>query len=260
MGHYIVDFNPIAISMGDILIPWYWLVYFGGYVWLLWLIPRLARSGLAKPSPKLCSDYVIFSFFSMLICSRLTYVVVYNPSYYLADPIKVFYLWEGGMSFHGGLLGGWLPAIFLARKNNLRFCHFTDLAATTVAPLLFFGRLANFINGELAGRVSDVPWAMIFPRYGDGLPRHPSQLYEAVLEGLITGTLMWLSRQRLSEVGHQSGKFLLLYGVSRFLVEFVRAPDAQLGLYLGFLTMGQILSALMIAAGILLMRRSTLEK
>lgn len=256
MGHYVVDFNPIAISLGDIMIPWYWLVYFGGYVWLLWFVPRLAQKGLTRLSPKLCSDYVILSFFSMLIFSRLTYVFVYNFSYYQAAPMKIFYLWEGGMSFHGGLLGIWLSALFMAKRNNLRFCDFTDLAATSVAPLLFFGRLANFINGELAGRVSDVPWAMIFPRYGDGLARHPSQLYEALLEGLVTGTLMWLSRQRLYEVGHQSGKFLLLYGCSRFLVEFVRAPDAQLGLYLGFLTMGQILSSLMIIGGVVLMMRS----
>lgn len=242
------------------MIPWYWLVYFGGYVWLLWLVPWMAKKDYTRLSPRLASDYVILSFFTMMICSRLTYVLIYNPSYYLNDPLKVFYLWEGGMSFHGGLLGVWLSAWWMARKNYLRFCHFTDLAATTVAPLLFFGRLANFINGELAGRVSEVPWAMIFPRYGDGLPRHPSQLYEALLEGVLTGILMWMSRHRLYEVGYQSGKFLLLYGGSRFLVEFVRAPDAQLGLYLGLLTMGQILSGLMIIGGVILIYRSRLKE
>lgn len=256
MAHYIVDFNPIAISYGQLVVPWYWLVYFAGYLWLLWQVPRLARREDVRPSARAATDFVILSFFAMILCARLVYVLIYNFSYYQKDWTKVYQIWEGGMSFHGGLLGVFITSLIFARQKNYHFAEFTDLGATVVAPILFFGRLANFINGELAGRVSNVAWAMIFPRYGDGLARHPSQLYEALLEGVLVALIMWRTRHKLSLIGHQSGQFLLLYGGARFMVEFFRAPDVQLGLYLGFLTMGQILCLVMISLGILMMSRA----
>lgn len=256
MDHYIVDFNPIAFTFGAVAMPWYWLVYFAGYLWMLWFAPFLAQSGSVRVSRKEASDFVITAFFLMLLFARMTYVFLYNFSYYRADWTKIYQVWEGGMSFHGGLIGVLIAALYLNRKKKYHFTEFTDLAATGVPLVLFFGRLANFINGELAGRVSDVSWAMIFPRYGDGLPRHPSQLYEAVLEGLVSAAILWGTRRKLVHPGFQSGLFLLLYGSGRFIVEFFRAPDAQLGLYLNLFTMGQILCLLMIVSGAFVMMRA----
>lgn len=256
MAHYTVDFNPIAFTFGAIAMPWYWLVYFVGYLWMLWFAPFLTKAGHVRVTKKEASDFVIAAFFLMLLFSRMTYVLLYNFSYYLADWTKIYQVWEGGMSFHGGLVGVLIAALYFSRKKKYSFTEFTDLAATGIPIVLFFGRLANFINGELAGRVSDVSWAMIFPRYGDGLSRHPSQLYEAVLEGLVSAIILWATRRKLKHPGFQSGLFLLLYGTGRFIVEFFRAPDVQLGLYLNLLTMGQILCLLMIVFGTLIVMKA----
>jgi len=182
-------------------------------------------------------------------------VLFYKFSYYAGHPLEVFALWQGGMSFHGGFLGVLAALVWFAHKNRLRWLQLTDFIAPLVPPGLAFGRLGNFINGELWGRPSDMPWAMVFPNV-DGQSRHPSQLYEFALEGVLLFVLLWLYARKPRPVGALSGMFLIGYGGFRFLVEFTREPDGHLGLLSLGMSMGQWLSLPMVIAGILLVRYS----
>jgi phosphatidylglycerol:prolipoprotein diacylglycerol transferase len=193
-----------------------------------------------------------FIVLGLIIGARLGYVVFYNLSFYIRNPLDIFALWEGGMSFHGGLIGSVLAGIWCCKRSEKDPWQVADLVTSTAPIGLGFGRLGNFINGELYGRVTDVPWAMVFPA-GGPLPRHPSELYEFFLEGVVLFTILWVAKDRIRTTGVLTSLFIALYGVFRFAVEFFREPDPQLGFVLGPFTMGQVLSASMALAGALLL-------
>ena len=259
-----IDPTLVAVSLGgfELALRWYALAYIGGLLVGWWLIVRLVRrpalwpGGTAPMSPKDPEDLLTWMTLGVILGGRIGFVLFYNPAHYWANPGDILKVWEGGMSFHGGFLGVAVALVLWTRVRHLPLLQVGD-AVALVAPVgLFFGRIANFINGELWGRTTDVPWAMIFPGAGPE-PRHPSQLYEAALEGLVLGAVMWwlaLSRGWLKFPGRLIGVFFLGYGLARTVVENFRQWDAQLGYIVewgwGGLTMGQILSLPMIAVGL----------
>jgi phosphatidylglycerol:prolipoprotein diacylglycerol transferase len=261
--HFILSFDPIAFEIGPFIIRWYALAYIAGIV-LGWLYMRqlMKRSDLwqgnaAPMSVAQCDDFMTYATLGVILGGRLGYVLFYNFGYFWHNPLEIFAVWQGGMSFHGGFLGVVLAALIFARKHAIHFWHLFD-ALAVIAPIgLFFGRLANFINGELWGRMSDVAWAVIIPIAGN-IPRHPSQLYQAVTEGFLLFTLcaVLVVCGGLKKKGFLSGVFLTGYGVSRFITEFYREPDVHIGLIADYFTMGQILSLPMIIIGIIVMMRA----
>ncbi len=253
------QFDPVAVQLGPLAIHWYGLMYLAGFMAFLWLgRKRIALLNLPQIDRKLLDDLLFYGVLGVILGGRLGYVLFYKASYYLAHPLEILALWQGGMSFHGGFLGVLVALAWLAHKRNLRWLQLTDFIAPLVPPGLAFGRLGNFINGELWGRPTDVPWAMVFPQV-DNLPRHPSQLYQFALEGVLLFTLLWLYARRPRPVGAVSGLFLIGYGSFRFLAEFAREPDDFLGLLSFGMSMGQWLSLPMVVAGMLLMRYSILH-
>ncbi|MCK0196678.1 prolipoprotein diacylglyceryl transferase [Ancylobacter sp. 6x-1] len=255
--------DPVLIAFGPFAIRWYALAYIAGLILGWWLAKRLCeRDGLwggkAAIPPEAFDDAVVWIAFGVILGGRIGYVLFYNLDYYLQNPIAALTVWHGGMSFHGGFLGSILAMALFCRRRGLPLLSMLDIAAAVVPIGLFFGRLANFINGELWGRTSDVPWAMVFPT-GGPLPRHPSQLYEAGLEGLLMFLILMIAAKRgaLARPGLIAGLFVFLYGCARITVEFVREPDPQLGyLYGDWLTMGMLLSLPMLALGASLMLRA----
>lgn len=243
--------DPILVSVGPLVIRWYALAYLAGFLlgWRLCL--WLAHRNPEGPPPNLYDDFLTWAVIGTVLGGRLGYVLFYQPVSFLHNPLEIFYVWHGGMSFHGGMLGVIAATWFFTRKNRISFFAFSDLLACVTPIGLGLGRIANFINGELYGRVTDVSWAVLFPRGGD-LPRHPSQLYEAVLEGVVLLAVM-LALSRIPALrrrhGFLSGLFLVIYGLFRILVEFFREPDIQLGFLYGGVTMGQLLSLPMIFVG-----------
>ncbi|KEZ75769.1 prolipoprotein diacylglyceryl transferase [Salinisphaera hydrothermalis C41B8] len=198
-------------------------------------------------------DFLFYVVLGVVLGGRIGYVVLYQPGFFFTHPLHIFYVWDGGMSFHGGMLGVFAAAAWFARKTGRHFFEITDFVAPMVPIGLFFGRIGNFINGELVGRVTHVPWAMIYPHV-DMQPRHPSELYEAALEGLLLFAILWFYAAKPRPRMAVSGLFLLGYGCFRFIAEFFRQPDPFLGFVaFGWMTMGQIYSAPMIAAGILIL-------
>ncbi|MDZ7641318.1 MAG: prolipoprotein diacylglyceryl transferase [Desulfurivibrio sp.] len=256
--------DPVIFSLGPLAVRWYGLMYVLGFIAAYFLVryqfrrhPRPWGAAFDRHLDNLFMALIV----GLIIGSRLGYVLFYNLSYYLQQPLEIFATWQGGMSFHGGLLGLLLAGWLFCRHHKLDFWHGADAFAVAAPIGLGLGRLGNFINGELYGRVSDVPWAMVFPG-GGPLSRHPSQLYQALLEGLLLFVIMWLALHRYYwprnwPAGRLTALFLAGYGGLRFLAEFFRQPDAQLGFFFGFFTMGQLLCALMIAAGALLWWRIT---
>ena len=247
------------MSIGPLAVRWYSLAYIAGII-LGWMyISRLQRRMTHLPMrPSQLDDMIMWAVFGVILGGRLGYVLFYNPGYYLAHPMEILTVWEGGMSFHGGMLGVIIAFYLFSRRHGFPFLSVMDLVAMAAPVGLFFGRLANFINGELFGRVTDHPWGMVFPRGGPS-PRHPSQLYEAVLEGAVLFILLFVVawfRDGLDRRGLISGLFLLGYGMARFSVEFVREPDAHLGLLAIGLSMGQWLCLPMILVGLFLVVRS----
>ena len=263
-GHFIVStpvlmlvhpqFDPIALQLGPIAFRWYGLMYLLGFTLFWWLGRyRIDREPGCVWTRQDLDDVLFYGILGVIAGGRLGYVLFYKFSDYLAAPWKIFFVWEGGMSFHGGLLGVVIAMVLFARKRQQHWLRLTDFIAPLVPLGLAAGRIGNFINAELWGRPSDAPWAMVFPNV-DRLPRHPSQLYEFALEGLLLFALLWLYTRRPRPIGAASGLFLIGYGCLRFAVEFTREPDSFLGiLALGF-TMGQWLSLPMIVAGVALMR------
>ena len=250
--------DPVAVELGPLAIRWYALAYLVGLI-VGW---RLARRLAAAP-PRLMraervDDVLAWIVLGVVAGGRLGYVLFYKPGYYLAHPDEVLFLWQGGMSFHGGFAGVVLAVFLFARRHKLPILRVGDIVAA-VAPLgLFLGRLANFVNGELYGRASDVSWAMVFPSDPAQVPRHPSQLYEAALEGLLLGLVMLAlaSRERVrARPGLLAGVFFLGYGLARSFAELFREPDAHLGFILGPVTMGQLLCLPLIVAGLFLLVR-----
>ena len=250
--------DPVLVQFGPFAIRWYSLAYIAGIL-LGWRYMRLLAARQPNgPSAIDIDDIIVWATIGTILGGRLGYVSFYQPGYFLANPGEVLAVWRGGMSFHGGLLGVLVATIVFVRRRGIGLLGIADLLACATPIGLFFGRLANFVNGELWGRPSDVPWAMVFPRAGP-LPRHPSQLYESALEGVLLFAGLWLlwrfTRGR-DRPGFLFGAFLSGYGVSRMIVEQFREPDAQIGFLLGGVTMGQSLSLPMVAAGLWLMARA----
>jgi phosphatidylglycerol:prolipoprotein diacylglycerol transferase len=246
--------HPIALQLGPLAIRWYSLAYLAGIIIGWWYLLKLLGQPGAPMARRHADDLVFYATLGIIIGGRLGYVLFYRPLDYLADPIEIVKMWDGGMSFHGGVIGTSLAILYLARRNKLDWLRIHDYVACCVPFGLFFGRIANFVNGELWGKVSDVPWAVVFPG-GGPYPRHPSQLYEAALEGLllflVLAYMFWRTRARY-EPGKLVGTFLLVYGLSRFLVEMVRQPDEGLENLSWGLSMGQTLTLPMIAGGLYL--------
>jgi phosphatidylglycerol:prolipoprotein diacylglycerol transferase len=247
-----VNINPILVELGPIRVTWYGLMYvFGFFASYLLVRYQMKRKdfGVSKLDVENLYFYLILG---LIIGARLGYVLFYDLKMYLADPLEVFAIWHGGMSFHGGLIGVLLVGILFSWKNKKSFLKIADLFIVTAPIGLGLGRVGNFINGELYGRVTQVPWAMIFPTDKDLLPRHPSQLYESALEGGVLFLILWFLKDKKLPTGGLLAIFLSLYGLFRFFVELFREPDPQLGFILGPFTMGQTLSAFMIIGGIIL--------
>ena len=254
------QFDPVAISVGPIAIHWYGLMYLMAFAQFL-LLGKLRVKSHQYQAQQLTYKYIEDLLFAgvvgVILGGRLGYVIFYMPGHYLANPLDVLKVWEGGMSFHGGFLGVLAAMLWTAKKDGKTFFEVTDLIAPLVPFGLAFGRLGNFINGELWGRPTDLPWAMVFPQAGDMLARHPSQLYQFVGEGLCLGVILWIYASKERAVGQVSGLFLLGYGFFRFMAEFAREPDSFLGLLSLGLSMGQWLSVPMIGFGIYLIARKT---
>ncbi len=245
------DFDPIAFSLGPLKVRWYGLMYLVGFALAWWLgRVRAARPGSGWSAEQV-GDLIFYAALGVILGGRLGYVFFYQGAALLGDPLMVLRVWEGGMSFHGGLIGVLVALGLYGRKVGKTFFEVGDFAAPLVPLALAFGRLGNFINGELWGRVTDLPWGMVFHTYGAGdLPRHPSQLYQALLEGMTLFAILWIYSARPRPTMAVSGLFLLGYGVLRSIAELFREPDAHLGyLAFGWLTMGQLLSLPMILAG-----------
>jgi len=247
------DINPIAFHLGPLAVHWYAISYLAAFGQAWWIGNRLADRAGSPFTREQLSDIVFYGALGVLLGGRLGYVLFYQPSYFLQNPLHIFYLWRGGMSFHGGALGVVIALWLYGRSLNKNLLVITDFIAPMVPLGLGFGRIANFINQELWGKVTDVPWGMIF-RTGGPLPRHPSQLYEAFLEGLVLFIILWQYAKKPRPLGALTGLGIAGYGVFRFFVEFFRQPDAFLGYRaFGWLTQGQILSAPMVILGIGLM-------
>ena len=251
--------DPVAVEVGPVMIRWYALAYVAGIL-IGWRLARLYAAAEPRPiGPEQVDDLVVWIVAGVLLGGRLGYVLFYKPLHYLADPLGILTVWEGGMSFHGGLLGVVLAVVLFCRRRGIPVVRVGDMIAVVTPLGLLLGRLANFVNGELYGRPSDVSWAMVFPADPLGLPRHPSQLYEAGLEGLLLGLVMLFLAVRRGvreRAGLLTGAFLIGYGAARAIVELFRQPDDHLGFLMGGATMGQLLSLPVIAVGVAFLVRS----
>jgi phosphatidylglycerol:prolipoprotein diacylglycerol transferase len=249
------DFDPVFLRIGPLEFRWYGLMYIIGFVAAYFVILAGARRSKLRLSKDDAADLVFTSALGVVLGGRIGYILFYNFSYYLTHPLKMLAVWEGGMSFHGGLAGALLAGFWFARKHNLGFYPLADLVFLSAPIGLGLGRIGNFINGELYGRLTGVPWGMVFPGGGD-LPRHPSQLYEAALEGPVTFAILWLLGRKEPPAGVIFWSFIGLYGLFRFCVEFFREPDVQMGYLLGSFSMGQFLSFPMLLLGGVMVLRS----
>ncbi|MES1928162.1 prolipoprotein diacylglyceryl transferase [Salinisphaera dokdonensis CL-ES53] len=247
------DIDPVAIAIGPLAVHWYGLMYLLSFLvgWGLGIV-RTKQAHIQWQREEV-GDFLFYVVLGVVIGGRVGYMLFYQPGMLLENPLQLFYIWQGGMSFHGGMLGVFAAAGWFARATNRAFFDITDFVAPIVPVGLFFGRIANFINGELIGRSADVPWAMVYPRI-DMVPRHPSELYEAALEGLVLFALLWWFASKPRPRMAVSGLFLIGYGCLRFFAEFYRQPDAFLGFVaFDWMTMGQVLCTPMILGGILLL-------
>lgn len=247
------NIDPVALDLGFLQIHWYGLMYLVGIGGAWFLASRRLHAFDPTWSKEKLSDLVFWVAMGVIVGGRLGYVLFYDLPAYIANPLLILEVWKGGMSFHGGLLGVMLATLWFARRNGKSFFELMDFIAPLVPIGLGAGRIGNFINAELWGKVSDVPWAMVFPTGGPE-PRHPSQLYQFALEGVALFIILWIYSRKPRPTMAVSGLFAVCYGIFRFIVEFVRVPDAQLGyLAWGWLTMGQVLCVPMVLAGLGLM-------
>jgi phosphatidylglycerol:prolipoprotein diacylglycerol transferase len=246
------DIDPVFLRLGPLQFRWYGLMYLIGLTLAYFII--LARSR-AKGLPLYRDqvyDMIVYAAIGVFVGGRLGYVLFYNLSYYLNNPLKIFFVWEGGMSFHGGLIGTIIALILFAKRKSIPVYTIADLAAGVTPVGLGLGRIGNFINGELFGRPTEVDWCMVFPA-GGPVCRHPSQVYEAALEGLLLFTVLWLISRTPHPPGTVFWSFLTGYGLCRFIVEYFREPDTQLGFLFGSFSMGQLLSFPMILIGLFML-------
>jgi len=268
---YIHSINPIAIQIGSFGIKWYSLAYFFGVVigWqycniLLkkYSFLNLIEGTKVKSIHNIFDDFLLWLILGVILGGRIGYILFYNPYFYLSNPSEIFAIWHGGMSFHGGLIGVTIAAIIYSYKNKIQFFPFVDLLAS-VSPIgLFLGRVANFINSELVGKVTNVSWSVVFPKYDQNL-RHPSQLYEAVLEGIVLFALLQiliLKFELLKKPGLITGIFFVGYSVSRLTIEYFREPDLHLGYLFNTITMGQLLTLPVLICGIWIMQSAIRKK
>lgn len=250
------EINPVAFKIWSLSIHWYGIMYLLGFLasWVLGIKRSKRIKGLWKSEN--ISDMVFFGMVGVLLGGRLGYVLFYNLPFYLSHPLSIFKVWDGGMAFHGAVIGVIIAFIIFAKKTKKNLFQVGDLILPTVPIGIGLGRIGNFINGELWGTTSSLPWAMVFPHDPSNLPRHPSELYEFLLEGVLLFIILWIYSAKERPRMAVSGMFLALYGIFRFIVEFVRLPDVQLG-YLAFdwLTMGQLLSVPMILCGLFFIYR-----
>ena len=254
------NFDPVAVQLGPFAVHWYGVMYVLGFsgVYLYWKyrIKTFPTSVGSQWNTERASDLLFYGALGAVIGGRLGYVLFYKPAYYLSNPTEIVFINQGGMSFHGGLIGVLLVLYWFGRKINLSFLQVGDFVGPAVPIGLFFGRMGNFINQELWGEPTDLPWGMVFST-ADQQPRHPSMLYEAVLEGLILFVVLHFLAQKSRPIGFLSGCFLIGYALSRMLVEFVRVPDSHLNyLFLNWVTMGHVLSLPMLLGGVFLLIRA----
>ncbi len=248
---FINNFDPVALEIFSLEIRWYSLAYVFGILFGWFVAKKILI--INKDINKKFEDYITYLIIGIILGGRIGYILFYNLEYYLNNLIDIFKIWEGGMSFHGGLIGIIIASIIFAKRNNQNPFLYMDIVSL-VAPIgIFFGRLSNFVNSELYGKVTDLPWSVTFIQI-DNLPRHPTQLYEALLEGIILFLILmnFKNKNFLSKPGLISSLFLIFYSIFRFSIEFLRVPDAQLGYLLFNLTMGQILSVILILSGLVL--------
>lgn len=249
------NIDPVAVSIGPLAIRWYSLAYLAGIILGWWMVKKEhVRQPITNLSQKALDDMMVWAVVGIIAGGRLGYVLFYKPLFYLHYPLQVFHIWEGGMSFHGGMLGIIAAFFLFCRKYHVPFLEVMDVIVCAAPIGLFFGRVANFINGELYGRITDSPLGIVFP-HGGALPRHPSQLYEAGMEGLLLFVVLFVLlnyTKARSAPGLLSGVFLIGYGLARLVGECFREPDAHLGFLLQGATMGQLLSLPMVALGIYL--------
>ena len=254
--------DPVIVQFGPLAIRWYSLAYIGGLLLGWRYMIRLAARPPVVASRETIDDFLVWATLGVVLGGRIGYVLFYNFAYYADHPLAALQVWRGGMSFHGGLIGVVTAGLIFVKLRKIELLRFADIVACASPIGLFFGRLANFINDELFGRVSDVPWAMVFPR-GGPYPRHPSQLYEATLEGLLLFAVLYVlarNEKVWNRPGMLTGVFFCGYGLSRAFVELFRQPDSQLGFLVGGTTMGQLLSIPMILIGLFLILRARRQK
>lgn len=286
MTHYVHNLDPVLVHLGPLQIRWYGLMYLVAYFVGYLILMRRHKRGLNILDSEGNQALITYIMIGMIIGARLVYVVVYNPMYYMHHLSEVIAVWQGGLSYHGAFIGYGVAMFMFARKYKIQFYHIVDNIVVGAAIGVFFGRIGNFINGELYGRVTDVPWGVIFPE-GGPLPRHPSQLYQSLGEGLTVFILLLVIQKieqkkgqapilekaieeqskggkppkkvkiEWNRVGVLTGWYIILYGIARFIVEFFREPDAQLGFFADYFSMGQILCTLMVIGGIWILRDVT---
>ncbi|MEK6822601.1 MAG: prolipoprotein diacylglyceryl transferase [Nanoarchaeota archaeon] len=247
---WIDNLNPIALQLGPLSIHWYGVMYVLGFLFTWYYLRQRVREGKLSLTEQDVENALVWLVLGVVVGGRLGEVLFYRPMYYLANPFKIIAIWEGGLSFHGGLIACLIAGYFFAKKKKMPFLAFADAFVVPLAIVQAFGRIGNFINGELYGRITSVPWAMIFPLAGDMLPRHPSQLYE-VGYNLLIGAVIFSQRDKKRPHGWLLGFWFVLYAIARFTNEFFREPEVLLGP----LTMGQMLSAPMLFIGLWLMFR-----
>lgn len=254
------EIDPVAIAIGPFAIRWYALAFIFGLLAGWWYIGRFLRQPPHIMTRPQLSDFFTWAIIGVIAGGRLGYISFYQTAYYFENPLEIFFVWQGGMSFHGGLIGVVVAIILFARRRKIPIFALGDLVACAAPIGLFLGRLANFINGELYGRVSDVSWAVVFPTDDQQLPRHPSQLYEAALEGVVLFIVMFVLvrfTKARTRPGLLMGIFLIGYGAARIFVEFFREPDIQIGFLASNTTLGQWLSVPVLIAGIYFIYRAT---
>jgi len=248
------DINPIALQIGPIAIYWYGIAYVVGILLGLSYAKHLSGKYNLDITSKLLDDYLVYLIIGVIAGGRIGYIMIYDPVRYFSNPLEILQIRSGGMSFHGGVVGVGILSYIFCRRNSVKFLSLTDIVSIVAPIAIFFGRIANFINGELYGRVTVVPWGVVFP--GEIYPRHPSQIYEAFFEGIILLIAMYLSSRKIKQKGYNTGIFLVLYHVFRICCELFREPDIQLGFIISKMSMGQLLSIPLLILGVYFIRRS----